>query len=77
MEFAMMDELVKKWKEAGICEIWGYYYPTAKNGMVKDFYAVQGFDKVSEDENGNTVWKYTIPEYYEKRNKVISINERN
>ncbi len=77
MEFAMMDELVKKCKETGICEIWGYYYPTAKNGMVKDFYAVQGFDKVSEDENGNTVWKYTIPEYYEKRNKVISINERN
>ena len=75
MEYAMMDELVLKCKENGINRIMGYYYPTAKNGMVKDFYALQGFEKVSEDEDGNTVWCYKIPKAYEKKNKVISVNE--
>lgn len=73
MEFAMMDELVKKAKEAGIKEIRGYYYPTAKNAMVKEFYSLQGFEKISEDEEGNTVWKYLIPEQYHNKNSVIMI----
>lgn len=75
MEFAMMDELVNKCKVADICKIRGYYYPTAKNSMVKDFYASQGFSMVSEDERGNTIWEYTIPECYEKKNKVIAVNK--
>lgn len=75
MEYAMMDELIAKCREAGVTRILGYYYPTAKNGMVKDFYALQGFAKVQEDEKGNTVWCYEIPEEYEKKNRVICINE--
>ena len=73
MEYAMMDELVKKAKGAGIRQIWGYYYPTAKNGMVKDFYKLQGFEKIKEDDEGNTVWKYDIIENYENKNRVIDI----
>lgn len=76
MEYAMMDELVEKCKAAGIREIRGYYYPTAKNGMVKDFYASEGFARVSEDGEGNTVWSFQIPEQYERKNKVIVVNER-
>ena len=75
MEYAMMDELVSKCRENGIGRIVGYYYPTAKNGMVKDFYALQGFVKISEDKDGNTVWCYDIPKTYEKKNKVICVNE--
>lgn len=74
MEFAMMDELVEKARAAGIKKIVGYYYPTAKNVMVKDFYALQGFDKKSEDEEGNTVWEYIIPDNYEKKQHVITVN---
>lgn len=74
MEFAMMDELVEKCQSAGITKIVGYYYPTAKNGMVKDFYAMQGFVKVAEDETGNTVWEYVVTSQYEKKNKVIEVN---
>ncbi len=77
MEYAMMDELVEKCREAGIREIRGYYFPTSKNGMVKEFYATQGFEKISEDEEGNTIWKYQIPECYERKNKVIAVNEKN
>ena len=75
MEFAMMDELVEKARKIGIQKIIGYYYPTAKNVMVKDFYGIQGFTKVSEDETGNTVWEFIIPTEYESKNKVIKVNE--
>ena len=75
MEKAMLDELMLKCQSAGIETVKGYYYPTAKNAMVKEFYALQGFEKISEDEQGNTVWEYRIPEQYEKQNKVISIED--
>lgn len=73
MEFAMMDELVGKCLEGGIEEIRGYYYPTAKNKMVKDFYALQGFTLVQEDESGNAVWSMFVNHSYEKKNKVIEV----
>lgn len=73
MEYAMMDELVEKAKSVGVKKIIGYYYPTAKNGMVKDFYALQGFDKIDEDAEGNTVWEFIIPDEYKKKQKVIEI----
>ncbi len=75
MEYAMMDELVEKAKAAGIKKLVGYYYPTAKNAMVKEFYGLQGFDKVSEDEEGNTVWEFIIDDSYQKKQHVIAIND--
>ena len=73
MEFAMMDELVRLCKEKGVKQIKGYYYPTAKNNMVRDFYALQGFTKVSEDENGNTEWIFDITDDYKNKNNVITL----
>lgn len=74
MEFAMMDELVEKAKAIGIKKIVGYYYPTAKNSMVKEFYAIQGFSKIAEDGEGNTVWEFPITDDYEKKQQVIKVN---
>ena len=74
MEFAMMDELVEKAQTIGIRKIVGYYYPTAKNAMVKEFYALQGFEKVSEDEDGNTIWEFAVTDDYQKKQHVIDIN---
>lgn len=76
MEVAMMDELVAKCQQRGIKVIKGYYYPTVKNGMVKEFYQQQGFTKVSEDDKGNTVWELHTEEYA-KRNKVIEVSGAN
>jgi predicted enzyme involved in methoxymalonyl-ACP biosynthesis len=75
MEFAMMDALVKKCKESGISRIHGYYYPTVKNAMVKEFYALQGFLKISEDKEGNTEWIFEIDSDYENKNKVIKVED--
>ena len=74
MEYAMMDCLVEECRKAGIAEIIGYYYPTAKNRMVENFYELQGFTKTEGDEKGNTVWEFKIPETYENKNKYIEIS---
>lgn len=73
MEFAMMDGLVHKCRQLGLSTIRGYYYPTAKNRMVKDFYALQGFTKTDEDDKGNTVWIFSLDEEYADKNLVINV----
>lgn len=75
MELALLDAIVHRCQKEGLQRIIGYYYPTAKNAMVKDFYAILGFDKISEDENGNTVWQFEIPENYTNKNHVITVTE--
>ena len=75
MEYAMMDELARRCLAAGIRVIRGYYYPTKKNNMVRDFYRLQGFDRISEDEDGNTVWEKDLSEGYENQNDVIRIGD--
>ena len=76
MEKAMLDMLVEKSKEANIKEIIGYYYPTAKNKMVKDFYQDQGFTKLTEDEEGNTTWSLDLSKEYNNQNKYIEIRRK-
>ena len=75
MEYAMMDTLVKQCRDCGIRQIYGYFYPTAKNAMVKDFYALQGFEKLEEDVDGNAKWAFRIPEQYTLKNQVITVME--
>jgi FkbH-like protein len=77
MEFAMMDELVRAARARGIAQVKGYYFPTPKNGMVRDFYSRQGFAKDSEDESGNAVWTLKLADDRRKQNviDVIKIRE--
>lgn len=67
MEDAMLDALVNDAKDMGIASIIGYYYPSPKNGMVKEFYGTMGFSKVQEDTDGNTVWKLDVKTYEPKK----------
>ncbi len=73
MEFAMMDVMVAKCREMGLKYIKGSYYPTAKNAMVKDFYQLQGFEKIHGDDIGNTEWQLDLTDDYVNKNKVIQI----
>lgn len=74
MEAAMMDELVRRCEITGIKSIRGYYYPTDRNRMVRDFYEKQGYTRISKDMNGNTVWIMDIKGYINK-NHVIKVKE--
>ena len=73
MELAMLDQLVKKCRERGISHIIGYYYKTAKNGMVSGLYKSFGFTEKETSENGDSVWELDISEYTDKNN-VIKID---
>lgn len=74
MEFAMMDELVRQCQQRGVTTIKGYYYPTAKNAMVSDFYDKQGFTLVSEDESGNKIYTLDISGEWENKNNYIEVS---
>lgn len=74
MEFAMMDALADTCIARGIQELRGYYYPTAKNKMVQEFYRTMGFTKDSEDETGNTTWSLSLAEGYQHKTDVIQVN---
>jgi FkbH-like protein len=78
MEVAMLDAVVERSVRAGIKHIVGYYLPTAKNGMVTDFYLTLGFEahgtgnpELPEDA---TVWKLDLADYQPK-NRHIRVTE--
>lgn len=71
MEFAMLDKVVEAAVKRGVKKITGYYYPTAKNSMVKELFGSFGFTRVSEND-GNTVWELETAGYkpYTKHIKI-------
>lgn len=73
MECAMMDCFVEQCLGHGVSQIYGYYYPTEKNRMVKDFYKDMGFERISGGEIQSTKWKLDIGQGYQKKNKYISV----
>ena len=73
MEDAMLDTLVNDAVNKGLDSIIGYYFPTPKNGMVKDFYCRMGFEKIAEDAAGNTTWKLDL-KAYQPKNPAIEIH---
>lgn len=70
MEEVMMDALIEEANTHGIRKVIGYYYPTAKNGMVKDFYQEMGFELVKDCCEG-TEWMLNCDKQYDRKNKHI------
>jgi len=68
MEDALLDELVQAAAKKGVNELRGYYYPTAKNNMVKDFYPRMGFETIGDGEFLLDITKY------ERRCYTINVN---
>ena len=66
MEDAMMDIMVANAAARRVKTIRGYYYPTAKNAMVREFYASFGFEKVEETADGSTTWQLDVAAYQPK-----------
>lgn len=48
LEEAVLHETLLCLQQAGIRQVRGYYFPTAKNDLVKDFYTQQGFVRKDE-----------------------------
>ena len=73
MEDAMLDSLVGQCRSRCIDRVDGIYLPTPKNGMVSNLYGTLGFDKVSEDGLGSTVWQLTVTSASSSRNRFIKV----
>ena len=76
MELAMMDALIEECRLRGLKELHGYYHPTLKNKMVKDFYQTQGFRKASEAADGTTEWTLSLEDYILKNRLIQIIKEK-
>ena len=72
MEYAMLDCLVRQCADRGITSIRGYYYPTKKNGMVRELYGDLGFTKLSQADDGASEWELMTAGYVNK-NRYIEI----
>ena len=73
MELAMLDALVEQAHAAGLDGIIGYFFPTKKNGMVARHYEDMGFQHVSTENNGATVWSLDLRDYL-PRNRHIQVH---
>lgn len=66
LEALIMDKLVTKCLELKIDIIKGIYFPTLKNGIVKDIYKEFGFKKIDEN-----IFELSTAEY-EKKSSIIT-----
>ncbi|MDL2294849.1 HAD family hydrolase, partial [Ruminococcaceae bacterium OttesenSCG-928-D13] len=72
LEYALFDALVATCKKRGITAITGSWLSTAKNLLVKDFYATIGFDLVDESA-AERRFRFTIPADYTAKNSAIKL----
>jgi FkbH-like protein len=62
VEQHLMNKVVRIAREEGLAAITGEYIPTAKNGMVKEFFTQFGFEKVAEAD-GRSRWRLDVAAY--------------
>ena len=72
-ENAMWQELVKSAKAKGIGKIYGYYYKTAKNAMVKNMYGDFGFT-MQKQNCEDTTWCMNVADFKDQNLQIV-INE--
>ncbi len=70
MEQTMLDALVQKAREAGCCNLFGYYYPTKKNKIVENMYPSFGFSFVKKCEKG-AVWLMPLVGYVNQGKYIV------
>ncbi len=63
VEEYLMNYVVQEAKSRGLQKVYGEYIPTAKNGMVKEFYAGFGFVAAHIDSEGKSEWVLDVASY--------------
>jgi FkbH-like protein len=63
VEEYLMNSVVAEAARLNLEAVAGTYIPTAKNAMVRDFYAKFSFAKVGETANGTTSWQLRVADY--------------
>ena len=77
VESLAMNRIVEFARSKGIARVVGQYIRSAKNDMVKNFYANFGFEKISENANGDSEWELMVENYQHQEtfieNSVIEL----
>ncbi len=63
VEEATLNLVVARAALSGACRLIGEHRPTPRNQMVRDHYQKLGFDKISEDASGVTIWQLSIADF--------------
>jgi FkbH-like protein len=63
VEAYLMTYVVDRARRLGLSRVTGKYIPTAKNAMVRDFFAQFGFRKTSEAADGSAEWVLNVDEF--------------
>lgn len=71
VENAMLDEMAEAAAQRGLSRLRGLYRKTAKNGMVENFYADMGFERISAG-GGDSVWELDITGYKKKNDVIVT-----
>jgi FkbH-like protein len=66
VEEAVLQELVRQARAAGVQELRGRYIPSGRNGMVAGHYEALGFSHVETLADGTTLWRLPLAEYRER-----------
>ncbi|MDX2214387.1 MAG: HAD-IIIC family phosphatase [Oculatellaceae cyanobacterium bins.114] len=75
MEAAMLDQFIKYAIRKGVRKIYGIYYKTEKNSIVKNLYQEFDFELVKSDEFGNTEWLLDVSDYNCIHNHIIEVKQ--
>ncbi|MGS0891017.1 HAD-IIIC family phosphatase [Burkholderia stagnalis] len=59
VEQTVLREVLEHARRREVTRVIGRYIPTERNALVKDHYAKLGFEAVSEESDGTTVWEMT------------------
>lgn len=73
VEAFAMNRVVEWARAHGYRTVIGHYLPTAKNGMVKEFYAQFGFDKVDEGPTGEATWQLDVAAYAPREVPMVAV----
>jgi FkbH-like protein len=63
VESFLMNRVVEHAQELSLARVTAEYIPTAKNGMVKDFFEQFGFERVAEGASGAAQWRLLTEDY--------------
>ncbi|MDP9145268.1 MAG: hypothetical protein M3N43_11325, partial [Actinomycetota bacterium] len=63
VEEYLMNDVVERARGLGLGTVTASYVPTAKNAMVKDFYARFDFQKTAEHADGRAEWTLQVDDY--------------
>lgn len=74
MEDVMFNHFVEMAQINNVQTLFGYYYPTPKNGMVSKLFEQMGFKKIEETDSGNTTWRFDITKDYNCKATIIEVN---